>query len=280
MGNTFRPVIPAMNTLWFHFPKSDRRALHGTQPDVERKFAVLDRCGLADQGMEMFLMPCRLADHAFSGAFLDRYAALPFRSVHIGDGDHDFLDQPGAGEDLARLAAIMGDLNADRIILHAVHLKDNRAARARLLRETLPGVTMVVENNGFDNRWGAEPGSLKAIFADCPDFRFCLDITHVKDFTDLGLADFTVPELLGVLEEIHWSCSTYLMGEDPYVSRGFPGYNPFHALFPLTDVVPSERTLNFVAGYPVIMEGVVPPEDTELKYLHQEKAILMRNRSI
>lgn len=274
MNESGQPVIPAMNTLWFHFPQATRRALHGTPPDVERKFKVLDHFGFVEQGMEMFLMPSRLMDHAFSSDFAATYARLPFRCVHIGETDHDFLDRSGVNDDLGELAAVLEQLNCTQIVLHAHHLKENRRQRADSLRCALSGVDILIENNGFDNPWGADWRSVEAIFKDCPDFFFCLDVAHVKDMENGRLEDFLSPILRKRLREIHWSCSTRGMNEDPYIAKGYPGYGPYHALFPLTDVRPSEGTLAIVRDYPVVMEGVVPPEDTGLRFLFEERALL------
>ncbi len=191
MDNARGLVVPSMNTLWYHYPQETRRALHGTPSDVQRKFAALDALGLVDDGMEMFLMPSRLAaDPGFTPDFARRFSRLPFRTVHIGETEHDFLDAPGAGDDLSRLAKVLEQLNSPAIVIHAHHLQHNRPARAGLLRSRLPGTLVLVENNGFDHEWGGKASSMAAIFADCPDFAFCLDIVHVKDFQGQRLDDF------------------------------------------------------------------------------------------
>ncbi|WP_147819478.1 hypothetical protein [Salidesulfovibrio onnuriiensis] len=265
-----------MNTLWFCFPQETRRKLHGTPTDVQRKFRALDKKGMVSQGMEMYLMPSRLAhDPGFTIEFINRFSQLDFRTIHIGETDPDFLDTPETAGDLARLADIVAMLKSPAVLLHAHHLRDNRAQRADLLRNSLPGTEILIENNGFDNEWGARPENVWTILQECPDFNLCMDIVHIKDFADIRLKDFTKPPILERIREIHWSCSTYLMKGDPYESRGYQGYNPFHALFPLTDITPSDSTLEFIRQYPVVMEGVVPPEDSEYLFLSQELEIIL-----
>ena len=80
--------------------------------------------------------------------------------------------------------------------------------------------------------------------------------------------------LLSRLVEVHFSPSTMLLGRDPYEDFGFRGYRPFHALFSVIREKASSRTKRFMSGYPVVVEGVVPPEDTELAYLKQEMDML------
>ncbi len=271
-------VLPAMNTLWFWFDKKTRRALHGTPRDVMRKFEVFKAKKIPLRGFEMFLMPSRLRSvDEFSPAFYDSFSSLEHGAVHVGETEADFLiANPAAPEQLSLLFEIMTRLGSQTLIIHAHHLRQQRPYIARLLAETLPGIEICVENNGFDDQWGGSLAGLRDIFADCPEFKFCLDIAHVKDFANnCSLGDVLAEEiLLSRLREVHFSYSTILLKSDPYVPRGYLGYGPYHALFSVLGFQPSARTKEAVRSFPVVLEGIVPKEDAQLNYIVQEMALL------
>jgi hypothetical protein len=265
-----------MNTTWFWFEEQTRRHYHGTPADVMRKFDLLaaHRC-LAD-GLEIYIDPTRLREsEPFDARFYRRFASLRFRSVHIGQSDADFLDHERCHEELLCLRDLMEKLEADRLIIHAHHFQRNRIQRKKLLQSALGSCSILIENNGFDSRWGGSIQGLETIFADCPEFRFCLDIAHVKDFPGSSLDDFLDHELLmNRLQEIHYSYSTILLPSDPYAAIGFSGYGPYHALFSVLGIPLSSRTLEFVHRYPIVLEGVAPTEDTTLEFLKREISLL------
>jgi hypothetical protein len=268
------PVLPAMNTIWFWFrPEADRRRFHGTPEDVMRKFQAFHACGHLEQGLEIFIIPSRLkASTGFCSWFYKGFSQLPYRTVHIAEGEEDFLvESETAFDDLQRLARELKRLEVDTIILHAHHLRKERHKSGKLLQEVLSGITICVENNGFDNPWGACPESLLEIFHDLPEFKLCLDICHVKDYPERSLSDFTDnEELASRLTEIHFSYSTRQIGYDPYVPRGYSGYGPYHALFSVLGKCPSKKTKEFISNYPVVLEGIVPREDKEMEFLRLE----------
>lgn len=273
-----KSVIPAMNCLWFWFDKATRRALHGTPEDCKRKYRILEEAGFAQNGVEFFIMPDRIADSPpFGREFSRRYAKSPFKCVHIGHGDADFLDHPEMPGHLDALRGMLEDLDTDAVVLHAHHLKNNRKNRRDLLVAHLPETVVLVENNGFDSPWGSRPENLDGIFTDCPEFSMCLDIAHIWDFNDLSLDEFLLRPVLSTrIREIHWSYSTHRLSYDPYLSMGYPGYGPFHALFSVLDKVPERQVAAFVSGYPVVIEGILPREDSKMNYLDREIQLIQK----
>ena len=269
-------AIPAINTLWFCFDKRTRRALHGTPQDVMRKFDALHSVGLCSEGLEIFLIPERLKHSPdFTPAFYKTFSGFSHRAVHIGETDVNFLDSKTAATDLANLSKVLQKLRARYVVIHAHHLRENRQARERLLRSALGGFRILVENNGFDYPWGGKVESVSEILSDCPEFGFCLDIAHVKDFMNSPLEAFISNELLmSRLAEVHYSYSTILVDGDPYEEKGFYGYGPYHAMFSVLGLGPSHRTREFISNYPVIIEGIVPAEDKNLDFLRKEIEIL------
>jgi hypothetical protein len=271
------PVIPGMNTLWFWFkPESERRRLHGTPADVMRKFDVLRKLECCSNGLEIFLTPSKLSSTtAFTSDFYKDFLKLQHRSIHIGESDHDFLDKDSTYGNLIELKTIMKRLESNTIILHAHHLKKDRKTRNDMLKTALGSVDILVENNGFDDPWGASINALEKIFADCPEFGFCLDIAHVKDFSNSSLDDYIGnDQLVRRIREIHFSYSTLRLKNDPYEEKGYIGYSPYHALFTVVDIKPSKRTVEFITKYPVVIEGIVPIEDRERRYLDREVSLL------
>lgn len=271
-------IIPAMNTTWFWFDKKNRRALHGTPLDVMRKFELLSSLCHEMNGIEIFLFPKNIESPVpFTNSFYRKFSKLNYKSVHIGDPNSGFLyNTPAIAEKLRILATILDRLETEILVLHAHHFAIQRSRIRDLLSTVLPNVTVCIENNGFDNEWGGSIEGLTEILLDCPNFKFCLDVAHVKDFADkYRMREFCSNELLfSRIHEIHYSYSTYHCQTDPYTSRGFPGYGPYHALFSVLGKSPSAETKDFIKKYPVIIEGILPKEDTSFNFLKQEAEIL------
>ena len=274
------PVLPAMNTTWFWFDQKDRRKLHGTPLDVMRKFELISSSDNTLQGLEIFLIPKMIENvDQFPTSFYQKFSKLNYKSVHIGDTDQDFLCKTESiAEQLELLAIMLDRFETDILVLHAHHFKEQRKKIRSFLLSIFPKVKICVENNGFDNQWGASIDSLTQIFSDCPEFKFCLDIAHVKDFShQYQLKDFISHDLLRTrIHEIHYSFSTFHCESDPYEGRGYPGYGPYHALFSVLGKTPSSHTKEFVMKYPVIIEGIIPREDKYLNFLKQEANFLLQ----
>jgi len=271
-------VYPAMNTVWFWFDKKNRRKLHGKPQDVMRKYDLLISLQPDMSGLEIFIDPERLVhENEFTNSFYKKYSELRHKSVHIGNSNENFLDDFSIEKKLSILSKIMDSLQSDVIILHAHHLKKNRKKRKEKLLSVLPNKQICIENNGFDNLWGGSINGLVEIFTDCPEFMFCLDIAHVKDF-NYQLKDFYSNSLLSEkIKEIHYSYSTYYCEKDPYEDQGYKNYNPFHALFSVLGLSPSKKTKEFILKYPIIIEGIIPKEDIDLEYLKKEELSLLAN---
>lgn len=267
-------VYPAQNTLWFWFDQATRRALHGVVEDALRKLDVFCAKGFPLEGFEIFVVPQRLPEgpgHAAEGLLARRLRQLPRVSAHIGDSDHEFLARPQSAGHLARLRRLLDSLETDAVVVHAHHFRAAPEQSAETLLAALPGADIRIENNGFDSPWGSRPENLEALLERHPEFGFCLDIAHVKDFADLSLDQFIAsPTLMSRMREVHLSYSTLQLPEDPYPARGFPGYGPYHALFAALGEEPSERTVRLIAGTPVVVEGIVPREDRNLDLLRRE----------
>jgi len=268
-------ICIAMNTVWFWFDKQNRRLLHGTAQDVMRKFDLISSKYTTLSGLEIFLDPSTISfEKQFSNSFYKKYSKLNYKSVHIGNSNEHFLDDSDIETKLVILSNIMDELQSDILILHAHHLRNNRKNRKDKLLSAFQNKKICIENNGFDNLWGGSINGLLEIFADCPEFMFCLDIAHVKDF-NYNLDDFINESLLASkLIEVHYSYSTFYCKKDPYIERGFEGYNPYHALFSVLGLSPSKRTRKFISDYPVIIEGIVPKEDINLDFLKAEEKLL------
>ncbi|MEW5772129.1 MAG: hypothetical protein AB1916_01275 [Thermodesulfobacteriota bacterium] len=267
-------AFPAQNTLWFWYEQATRRALHGVLQDAARKLDAFVRRDFPLDGFEIFIMPKRLPEAPETAAdplFLARYTGLAHRTVHIGDSRPDFLATPEAPAQVARLARLLDLLGSATLIVHAHHFQKHRAQTAQTLLKGLPGVRILVENNGFDSPWGSEPETLRELLAEYGELGFCLDIAHVKDFAHLSLAAFLDdPLLMARLGEVHFSYSTKLLDSDPYVARGYPGYGPFHAMFSVLDLAPNPRTVQAIGRVPIVVEGIVPREDQNLDFVRQE----------
>lgn len=271
-------LAPSLSVISF-WPLSggERFARHGQPDDAVAKLAVFRDQALIDQGFEFFLMPRHLTDpDQFPADFYQTLARGAYRSVHIGDSEPDFLfTAPELPRQLAVLAEVLGRLDCRTIVIHAHHFMADPARAGRILTDALPGVEILVENNGFDSRWGADPASLRNIFAACPELKMCLDVAHVGDFQDIHLDDFIAdPSLADRIGEIHFSYSTRLDQTDRYAQAGYPDYGPYHGLWSIIGARPSGRTLEFIRRHPVVLEGVVPVEDKTLTTLRREMDIV------
>jgi hypothetical protein len=269
-------VVPAMNALWFWFDKRTRRELHGTPPDVMRKHALLKEKDFPFEGLEIFLMPSRLSRQLdFTNSFVKEFRELKFKSIHIAETEAEFLLQDDAALNLQKLFDVLTRLETSTIILHAHHLRCETKQKCAILLDALPGITICIENNGFDNPWGAGLEGLKHIFGTCPDLKFCLDLAHVKDFREGSLDAFLEADfLMERLVEIHWSCSTITMDHDPYPDHGHQAHGAYHGVFPACGIEPSARTASFACGYPVVMEGIVPTDDADFDLLRMERELI------
>lgn len=271
-------TVPAMNTLWFWFEKEDRVGKFGTPEDILRKFEVLHSRNALQGGLEIFLKPSKLEGiEQFSPFFLESFSKLKHKTLHIGEKDPDFLTaNTQIRKKLILLSELLETLGIQLIVLHASHLKKNRRKIRELFSETLPGVTVCIENNGSDDLWGSSKAALTEILEECPEFRFCLDIAHLKEANGRFSLKHLILDgfLISKLEEIHFSYSMGSRKDDLYGRQGFPGCKPLHGLFSVIDRIPSDRTKAFIANYPVVLEGVVPREDRDLLFLTKEMELL------
>ena len=113
------------------------------------------------------------------------------------------------------------------------------------------------------------------IFNVCPEFKLCLDICHIKDHEGFILDDFLLVDTLrDRIKQIHFSYSSRLDKENLYAKKGYVNYDPHHALWSIAGRSPSRKTKEFIRQYPVILEGVIPREDSNLTYLKKEVELL------
>ena len=271
-------IVPSMNILWFWFGREDRLEKFGTPEDIVRKFEILHSRNVLQDGLEIFLKPSKFENiEQFSPSFLDRFSRLNYKTLHIGEKDPDFLtNNTRIKKKLSLLSEFLEKLGIHMIVLHAHHLKRDRNKIRELFSETLPDITVCVENNGNDDQWGCNKETLIEILEECPEFRFCLDIAHLKEGNGkCSLNHFIQDDLLiSKLEEIHFSYSLGSLEEDLYARQGFPGYRPLHGMFSVLGQHPSDRTKAFIRNYPVILEGIVPKEDRDLQFLRKEIELL------
>ena len=267
-------IVPSTSSIQFCFSKTD--FMHnGTPRFVEKSFYFLNTHKLVNEGCEFFLMPSKLSSLTnFKKQFVELFRTLKYKVIHISEKD-DILLQNGYYKKLKILNDILKRLKTDKVVVHANFFQNNRRLKREIFLNVLDDVQIIVENNGFDNEWGSNIDNILDIFSDCPEFKFCLDIAHVKDLKQYSLDDFINNEqLLNKLTEIHYSYSTRFCTKDPYKDVGFHGYAPFHALFSILKLKPSKKTKKFIRKYPIVMEGLVPKEDKELQYLKKEMEIL------
>ena len=265
-----RIAVPATSVLWFFNPHSD----YGTASDAMEKYRTLEENSALNGGLEILLLPRKLRSiDDFDPWFNTAFSRLRHRSVHIGDADEHFLaGADGMTGKLELLAEIMERMGADRIVVHASHLLRDRMRKREILQKIFPRTTVLVENNGWDSAEGSSPEVLSDIFRDCPKFQLCLDVCHTMDcFGDYLPKTFTsMPELMERIGQIHFSCSMAKYPEDSYAVKGFTGYIPGHALWSVIGESPHPDLMMFVERYPVVLEGVQPPEDHSLNYLKNE----------
>ncbi|MCP4220368.1 MAG: hypothetical protein GY765_37405, partial [bacterium] len=229
---------------------------------------------------EIYLEPFRLeAGSAFSGKFCDSLLGMDNKSIHIGSSDSAFLLGGGhVYEKFENLYRLARSLEIRDIVVHAHHLKDRRDEIMRLFDKTLPGMRILVENNGFDNAWGADVDSLEGIFDYFNDdrYRFCLDVCHVWDWR-LHVQDFINSETLrNRLTQVHYSYSTFHGTIAEAQKALFDGEKPFHALWSYIGKEPGPEIPGTVFDYPLVLEGCIPNNDRYLDYLKEEIALLGR----
>lgn len=273
------PCVPAQNVLWFWFDPATARKLHGTVNDAARKLQNLTERGMLLEGLEIFLMPSRVGNsHDWPKDFCRAFADLSYRTVHIGETENNFLLQAESPRHLRQLHAFLDAHGVKRIILHSHHLENSRQQCRENLLTCLPGIEICVENTGFNNITGHEPEFMIQLCKDFPECTICLDIAHVQDFPHYKLSDFTEnPIIRQRIREIHASFSTYNFrsrGIDLYEEKGFPGYDPYHALYSVLNIMPDDETSNLMKQHPVVLEGVLPREDASLEYLFEEQRII------
>ncbi|MCK5174157.1 MAG: hypothetical protein KAR47_12255 [Planctomycetes bacterium] len=273
-----KQIVVSINTLWFYFSdEKHRRQLHGTVEDCERKLNVLLEQNISLDGVELYIEPVKLqSDSDFSSMFCERFKNLTYRSMHIGSASNDFLHNTKAiGQKLETLSRLLDKLDIRNVVIHAHHLRSKREETRRLFSRKLPGINILVENNGFDNQWGSDINALLEIYKDLPDYRLCLDICHVFDWQKYMVDDFFQnDDLNDRLAEIHFSYSTYYTDIEQNDRNGFDGEKPYHALWSFVEKEPSAETAVAISQYPVVIEGCVPYEDRDLKYLKREVDLL------
>lgn len=273
-----RQIVVSINTLWFYFSDEEhRRKLHGTVEDCERKLEVLLEQDVSMDGVELYLDPIKLeSDSDFSSMFCERFKGLTYRSMHIGSGSNDFLHNTGfIVQKFDVLSRLLKKLSIRNVVIHAHHLRSKREEIRRLLGRKLSGINILVENNGFDNQWGSDINALSEIYRDLPDYGLCLDICHVLDWEKYRIDDFIYSnDLKDKLAEIHFSYSTYHMDIKQDYKKSFDGEKPYHALWSFVEKKPSAETDRAILQYPVVIEGCVPHEDRDMKYLKREIDLL------
>lgn len=278
MAGLMKQIVVSTNTLWFYFPdEKHRRQLHGTVEDCERKLNVLLEQNVSLDGVELYLEPVKLeSDSDFSSTFCERFRDLTYRSMHIGSGSNDFLHNTSfIGQKFDILSRLLKKLDVRNVVVHAHHLKNRREEIRRLFSHKLPGINILVENNGFDNQWGSDINALSEIYKDFPDYGLCLDICHVFDWQKYRIDDFFQSNgLKDRVAEIHFSYSTYYTDIEQNDRNGFDGEKPYHALWSFVEKEPSAKTARAISQYPVVIEGCVPYGDRDLKYLKREIDLL------
>ena len=269
-------IVPSTSIVQFWFNKKINQSINGTPKFIEESLNILLRNKrILSEGVEIFLMPSRLSPFSdFSIKFYKIFHKFKYKTVHIHERK-DILLSDGYEYKLSILNNILNKLNVNKIIIHAHFFQKDRFKKKYILNSLLERKTIIIENNGFDNEWGSEINNLTSIFKDCPEFQFCLDLAHIKDFNKYSLSDFYNNHVLySRLKEIHFSYSTRFCKDDPYEKKGFKGYGPYHALFSILKKSPSTKTKKFITKYPLVLEGVVPKEDMNLDYLIKEMELL------
>lgn len=263
--------VPSSGVLWFFFNKGKDISNIGTPFDLMRKFQLLEEKKALNNGFEMFLIPSKLKGiDDFDSLFYSKISKLKYKTVHIADSDNEFLLNPDKFvEKIGILLAMLENFETDTIVLHAHHLLNELIKKRDLIKSLMPRVVIYVENNGADGIKGSSPEALVQIFKDNPEFKFCLDLCHIKDL-NYSLNDFIGNDALNErVRQIHFSYSVKLHDENIYAEKGY-NCNPHHALWSVAKKLPSSDTINFLKKYPVIIEGVVPYEDSNMDLLKKE----------
>ena len=263
--------FPGSGVLWFFFNKGKDLENIGTPFDIKRKFQLLEEKKALNNGFEMFLIPSKLKSvDDFDSLFYSKISKLKYKTVHIADSDKEFLLDPNNFEKkLPILTAILENFETNTIVLHAHHLLNERIKKRDLIKSLMPKAIICVENNGADCIEAGSPEALVQIFKDYPAFKLCLDLCHVTDL-NYSLTDFIESDALKErVQQIHFSYSVKSHDKNLYAEKGYD-CNPHHALWSVVEKFPSSDTMNFSIKYPVIIEGVVPYEDSNLDLLKKE----------
>ena len=271
-------IVPGTGVLWYFCTDAEQRMkLLGTPLDCMMKFRILEEKKALSQGLEIFLMPNKLRGiDDFEPWFYSQFSKLKYKSVHIGDMEQEFLIRSrGISEKLDILSRMLKGLEVDTVIIHAHHFQHEPIKVKRVLNALLPHVEIYIENNGFESGYGSCVDDLIQIFNDCPEFKLCLDICHIKDHENFTFDDFVLVDALrDRIKQIHFSYSSRLDKENLYAKKGYINYDPHHALWSIIGKIPSRKTKEFIRQYPVILEGVIPREDSNLTYLKKEVELL------
>lgn len=271
------PLVPSLNILWFWFANCDDPAIIGSVEDIERKWLLFRELGGIDDGAELYCFPSALPPAEYiSEKLCADLNARAYVTLHIGERDQDFLfNIKDIRQQLHNVRAFMRRLGTQRLILHATHFQRDIEAAGRLLAEACPDCEILVENTGHNNEWGHEISHLSEIFSAFPEFRWCLDICHVEDFPDMRLEQFLdKPVLAKRLAQIHYSCSTKRLGYNPYERQGIVKHSTYHALFSIAKQEPRPLVHSLVQEVPTVIEGILPAEDRELRWIKEERRLL------
>jgi len=275
-------VVPSENQLHFWALDRNGRASLGTPADIERHLTILENTSASKMGLQLYLVIAKLeCDNPFPSWVYSTVSSKAYKSMHLGGSGQDYLlSTTNIEEKLIYLGKILERLEIRNLIIHAQHFQYKKKYLAQMFSDCLPNAKILIENEGLGNNWGSRIDELLTIFQECPDFGLCLDICHVAETGIHGLNEFfEEKELCSRIEEVSASYCPRPAGSeliDPYEHAGFFGYRPNHALFTLSNKTLSEQEFNFIDQLPIVLEGVVPKEDTahellitELKYFQQ-----------
>lgn len=262
-------ALPSLNCLYFWFDKS----MDGRIEGVEEKFWIMHEKGLTKNGFEMFLIPALFTGaEIFSDKFLETVKGIPGITVHIGDKNHYFLFENGIEKKMEKLSDIMSLIGAKSVVLHASNFQRDRKKLRKLFTDCMPGTEIWIENDGFQSEWGYMPENILKIFEDFPDAGFVFDFAHVDEIPGRRCVTDYLGErnLFKKIVEVHCSFSNVSAGVDLYERAGYPGYRPYHGLFSLLGMKFNFQELDELKSIRRVIEGVVPREDREMKYLEKE----------
>ena len=249
----------------------------GSPDDMIRNFQMLEEHGLLHDGLELYLKLHNLENSSqFPAWFYEKVSALNYKTLHIGGDTPDFLfTLVDVEQKLSLLSEVLERLDVRALIIHAHHLKDHRLYIKELFARLLPETEIMVENNGLDDNWGSSVEGLMEIFNDCPEFKLCLDICHIKETGKFSLTEIaSMPELRDRIRQIHFSFSSIAVGVDMYAEHGYLEYNPNHALFSITKETLSKKTKKNISQYPIVIEGAMVREDENFDFFKKEIEIL------